>query len=88
MAETVYLLCAVMSTACAFLLLRGNPRATGSKLLFWAGLCFALLALNNIILVIDLVIFPELDFAGRIWRNVIGGSAGSILTFGLIWELT
>jgi hypothetical protein len=87
MAEIVYLLCALMSTACAFLLLRGSQKS-GSKLLLWSGLCFALLALNNIVLVVDLVILPDLDFHGRMWRNAIGGLAGSLLLFGLVWELT
>lgn len=89
MAEVVYLLCALMSIACAFLLLRGGPRRNGgSKLLFWAGLCFAMLALNNIILVFDLVIMPDFEFHGRMWRNIIGGLGGSLLLFGLVWELT
>lgn len=87
MAESVYVLCALMSFACAFLLLRAHS-VSGSRLLLWSGLCFGFLALNNIVLVVDLVILPEIDFQGSIWRNGIGAVAGSLLLFGLIWELT
>lgn len=87
MAETVYFLCALMSIACAFLLLRGHA-TNGSRLLLWSGICFALLALNNIILVVDLVIIPEVEFQGTLWRNGIGATAGGAMLFGLIWELT
>lgn len=87
MAETVYLLCALMSVACAYLLLRGH-HSTGSRLLLWAGLCFGLLAVNNIVLIVDVIILPEIDFQGTVWRNGIGAVGGSLLLFGLIWELT
>lgn len=87
MAETVYLLCALMSVACAFMLLRGHF-ASRSQLLLWSGLCFGFLAMNNIVLVVDLVILPELDFHGGLWRSLLGAIAGSLLLFGLIWELT
>lgn len=87
MAEVVYMLCAMMSIACTFLLLRRGPWGS-SRLLFWAGLCFALLSVNIIILVVDVVILPDIDFHGRMWRNLVGGLAGSLLLFGLVWELT
>ncbi len=87
MAEIVYLLCACMSIACAFMLLRGHF-TNQSRLLLWGGLCFGLLALNNIILVVDLVIIPNIEFQGTVWRNGIGATAGCALLFGLIWELT
>lgn len=87
MAETVYLLCALMSISCALLLLRSHL-ASGSRLLLWTGAAFAFLALNNIVLVFDLVILPDYDFHGQIWRNGISAIAGSLLLSGLIWELT
>ena len=87
MAEIVYLLCAFMSFICAFLLLRG-ARSNSSRLLLWAGLCFGFLAINNIILVVDLVILPDIDFQGRMLRNGVSAGAGSLMLFGLIWELT
>lgn len=87
MANVVYVLCGIASLACALLLLRSYSR-TRSRLLLWSGVCFALFALNNAVLVLDVVIIPETDFQGLLWRNMLGASAGSVLLFGLIWELT
>lgn len=83
MAETVYLLCAITSTLCSALLLRAYSR-TGSRLLLWSGVCFAGLALNNAILVIDLLIVPDVDLAT--WRLVPAVIGFGLLLYGLIWE--
>lgn len=87
MAELVYVLCSLLSICCAGLLLRGYRR-TPSVLLLWSSICFGLLAINSGILVLDLVILPDLDLHGFFWRNLVGGAAGSVLLFGLIWEMT
>ncbi|HEY6455282.1 MAG TPA: DUF5985 family protein [Steroidobacteraceae bacterium] len=83
MAESVYALCAVTSIVCAILLFRGY-RGSGTRLLFWASLCFAGLALNNVLLFIDLIIVPQVDLSA--WRNATALAAMSILLYGLIWE--
>jgi hypothetical protein len=83
MAELVYLLCAVTSTACAALLLRGY-RQSATKLLFWSSLCFAGLAVNNVLLFVDLVVVPEVDLG--LLRNGSALAAMMILLFGLVWE--
>jgi hypothetical protein len=82
-AEAVYLLCAATSIVCAVLLLRGY-RISKTKLLFWASLCFLGLAINNVVLFIDLIVLPEVDLF--LWRTVpaIGGMV--ILLYGLISE--
>ena len=87
MEQIVYSLCAIASTGCAFMLMRGY-RLSRSRLLLWSSICFGLLALNNITLVVDVVMFPEIDFSGIIWRNIMGAAAGCVMLFGLIWELT
>lgn len=87
MAESVYLICGLLSIACAVMLLRGY-RQNPSHLLLWSSVAFALLALNNIILVADLIIFPAWDFGGILWRNMAGALGGSLLLFGLIWEIS
>lgn len=87
MVEVVYLLCAIMSVVCAYLLFRGYQDGK-TRLLLWSSLCFGFLAITNITLVVDLVIFPQLDFSGVIWRNLTGAIAGCLLLFGLIWEVT
>ena len=83
MAELVYVLCAATSIACAVLLLRGYQRSR-TRLLFWSGLCFAGLALNNVVLLIDLVIIPSVDLS--LVRSGTALIAMLILLFGLVWE--
>jgi hypothetical protein len=51
----------------------------------WSSLCFGLLALNNLMLVTDLVIFPDLDL--RIARLGLALAAAATLIFGFIWDL-
>jgi len=83
MAEAVYVLCALTSTLCAVLLVRGYL-ATRVRLLLWASLCFSGLALNNILLFVDLVMVPEIDLS--LWRGGTALVAMVILVFGLVWE--
>lgn len=87
MAELVYILCAVMSAGCAFMLFAAYLRSP-NHLLLWSSFCFCILAFSNAILVVDLIILPNLDFHGVFWRNIFSSSAGMLLLFGLIWELT
>jgi hypothetical protein len=83
-AETVYILCAVASVACALLLLRGYRR-TRSRLLLWSCLCFSGLALNNMLLVVDKVLTgPEVDL--WLWRGLTAVAAVCVMLYGLIWD--
>ena len=79
----VYVLCAVTSGLCAVLLLRGYAKSR-ARLLFWSGLCFAGLALNNLLLVIDVRVVPELDLS--LWRTIPALIGISLLVYGLVWE--
>lgn len=83
MAEVVYILCATASMWCAFLLFRAY-RGQRSRLLLLSTLCFLGLAINSILLFIDLMILPEIDL--RLARTLV--AYVSILGFGvgLIWE--
>ncbi len=54
------------------------------RLLLWGGLCFAGLALNNILLFVDLVLVPAVDLT--LARNVVALAAMGVLLIGLIWE--
>jgi hypothetical protein len=83
MATTVYALCALTSLACAILLLR-RYHGTGVRLLLWAGLCFAGLALNNVLLFVDLGLVPEIDLAT--WRSLPALAGLACLVYGLVWE--
>ena len=81
---TVSLLCFLTSTACALLLLR-SYRTGGARLLLWSGLCFLLLAGNNLAVVLDLLVLPDFDF--RLLRMLLALAAVSILLFGFVWDL-
>lgn len=83
MAESVYALCAVTSIVCAVLLFRGY-RITRTRLLFWSSLCFAGLALDNVLLFIDLILVPNIDLF--YWRAGAALAGMSILVYGLIWD--
>jgi uncharacterized membrane protein YdjX (TVP38/TMEM64 family) len=80
----VYLLCFATSAACAFLLARNYAR-TRARLLLWSALCFVLLAANNLVVVIDLLLLPQMDF--RLVRLLLSLSGVSVLLFGFIWDL-
>src|SRR4029078_7960776 len=83
MAELVYLLCALTSLAWAGWLLRPY-RATRTRLLLWSSLCFAGLALNNLLLFVDLVVVPATDLSAL--RGGVALVALLTLVFGLVWE--
>jgi hypothetical protein len=83
MATVVYALCALTSVLCAVLLLRGFA-ATRARLLLWAGLCFVGLAINNVLLFVDLGLMPGLDLA--VWRSLPTLAGLGLLIFGLVWE--
>ena len=79
----VYLLCAATCLLCAVMLFRGYARHK-VRLLFWSGLCFLGLMIDNVILYVDVVVMPDVDLS--IWRKLPGLVATLILVFGLIWE--
>ena len=83
MAEAVYLLCALTSAACAYLLI-GSYRRSRSKLLFWSGLCFVGLACNNALLFVDLIIVPSIDLS--MLRSETALVSMALLVYGLVWE--
>ena len=80
----VYFLCLLTSVVCAGLLLRSYLRAR-SRLLLWTAVSFGFLALNNLALVADMVIFPSVDL--WIWRQVAAFLALGVLLYGFIWEV-
>ncbi|MFT3786909.1 MAG: DUF5985 family protein [Tepidisphaeraceae bacterium] len=91
MAETVYVLCALTSLACFAALIRGFVR-TRARLLLWSALCFAAMAINNVLLFVDKVIFSDIAdvyFTGvhlAIWRALTALVGLLLLLWGLIWE--
>jgi hypothetical protein len=82
--EIVYSLCFITSCACAALLGR-SFRQTGTRLLLWSALCFALLAANNLFVIIDLLLVPAIDL--RTLRLLLSLMAVTVLLFGFVWNM-
>jgi hypothetical protein len=83
MPEAVYVLCAATSILCAVLLARSHRR-NPTRLLAWSAWCFIGLAVNNVLLVVDLVVVPEVDLAFA--RSITAVAALLLLVTGLVWE--
>jgi ABC-type glycerol-3-phosphate transport system permease component len=79
----IYLLCVATSLLCAYLLARAYHRGR-TKLLIWSALCFALLALNNLVVAADVLLLPTIDLA--VLRLATSLAAVTVLLYGFIWE--
>jgi len=84
MGAIVFFLCAVTSFFCALLLFRGY-RARPSRLLFWSAIFFIGMFLNNIVLVADMVIFPDIYLSPM--RHGTALASVSLLIYGLVWDV-
>lgn len=80
----IYVLCFATSLTCTYLLLRAFSDS-GAKLLFWSGLCFAFLAINSLAVVLDIVVFPTMDF--QLVRHLASLGAVGVLLFGFVWDI-
>ncbi|MET0396119.1 MAG: DUF5985 family protein [Longimicrobiaceae bacterium] len=83
MGTLIYALCALTSLLCAVLLARGY-RQSRARLLLWSSLCFAGLALNNVLLFIDLRVVPDVDLS--VWRSLPALAGLLVLIYGLVWD--
>ena len=79
----VYSLCFATSALCAFLLGRSYLRSR-SQVLFWSAACFALLGVVNGILVLDMLVYPDVDL--RTLRLGLTLLAVSVLLYGFLWH--
>lgn len=79
----VFLLCFATCVVCLALLALGYMR-TRNRLLLWTAICFVFLAINSGLVVLDVLVFPEVDL--RIHRQIATLAALSILLWGFIWE--
>lgn len=79
----VYGLCMLTALMCAWLLLQAYQK-THYRLLFWCSLFFSVSALNNVFLVVDKVIFPEVDLT--VYRYLVALAGLLVLLPGLILE--
>lgn len=83
MAQAVYILGFLVTLTCSVLLFRAYA-GVKNRLLLWSAICFAGLALSNLLLFLDLVVFTNLDLYPL--RLVTAAVSMMILLFGLIWE--
>lgn len=83
-APIVYFLCFLSSGLCAYLLVAAFRRR-GEKLLLYSAICFCLLALNNLLVFVDIVVLPQIDLT--LWRTLASVMAIAILLYGFIWEI-
>lgn len=79
----VYFLCAATSGLCTVLLARKYSR-TGVRLLLWSALCFGAFTFNNIMVVADQIVYPDLNLT--IWRIAPAFIGLVVLIYGLIWD--
>jgi len=78
-----YALGVLTSIFCACLLTRSYLKQR-TPLLLWCSLCFVGLAINNVILFVDMFVVPETDL--EIWRSGTALVALGLMLIGLIWE--
>ncbi len=83
MGPAVYLLGVAVTLSCAVLLIRAYTRVK-KRLLLWSGICFLGLALSNVLVFLDLVIFPNIDLYR--WRLMAAAVSMLTLLYGLIWD--
>jgi hypothetical protein len=81
--DLLYLLCFLTSLSCCLLLIR-SYRRNKSRVLLWTAACFVLLAVDNLLVVIDLIVLPNVDLSlPRLLATLL---AISTLLVGFIWE--
>lgn len=83
MGSIIYILCAFTCGGAAALLWRGYRR-TRQRLLYWSALCFAIMAISNGLLILDLVLLPGMYLLP--WRSAVTQLGLLVLIFGLIFE--
>ena len=83
LAEVIYLLCAATSLGVAAMLLRQYLRAR-TRLVLWSFLCFTGLAVNNVLVYVDLVMYTGVDLS--VYRSAAGAAGMLMMVYGLVWE--
>jgi len=80
----IYGLCLAASVSCAALLGRAYLRSR-TRLLLWTAVSFCFFALNNLALVVDMLIVPQIDL--WTWRQAAAGAGLGVLIIGFVWEM-
>lgn len=82
-AASVYVLCALTSSLCAFMLLM-NYRSVRTRFLFWSALGFIGFAINNILLCVDILVVPQFDLS--IIRTLPAVIGVLVWAWGFVWD--
>ena len=82
-AEGIYLLCAATSLVVAAILLRQYVRVR-TRLVLWSVVCFTGLAVNNVLVYIDLVMYTGVDLS--MYRSAAGAAGMVAMVYGLVTE--
>lgn len=80
---SVFLLCILSSATCAALLFRQYSR-TRLRLLLWSAVCFVALTVNNLFVLFDIVVLPDVELLP--YRQLASLTAVSVLLYAFIWE--
>jgi hypothetical protein len=83
MGPAVYIFGLLVTLGCGVLLTRAYKNV-GKRLLLWSAICFYFLALSNLIVFLDLIVFPDVDLYR--WRLITAAVGMLILLYGLVWE--
>ncbi len=83
MGAIVYGFGVVVTLCCGVLLTRAYLNVR-KRLLLWSAICFYGLAVSNLLVFLDLIVFPEVN----LYPYRLGTAAISLLVllYGLIWE--
>ncbi len=81
---TVYLLCFLTSFAAMVLLYRSYLQHE-TRLLLWSALAFVALAVNNLLLFVDIVVLPSVNLLPLRYLSAL--IAVGLMLYGFVWEL-
>lgn len=81
----IYIICGLTSLGSAWLLGRGALKRHDG-LMFWSSLCFFGMGVNNLLLYLNFIIFPEVELL--IVARIAMVFSVLVLNFGLIWHTT
>jgi hypothetical protein len=86
MTAAIYILCAGVSLACsaALLTVYRHQHVRATRLVMWSSACFAWFAVNNLLMVTDLLVARGAYLA--VARAATACAGASTLLFGLVWE--
>ena len=84
MAAVVYLLCALTSLLCAIMLFKAFTKSK-FRLLFWSSMGFTGFAMSNVLLFLDVVIFPDVTFIIN-FRTIPAVIGMIVMIYGLVME--